>query len=107
MIDDKVFASPQEFRPERWIEQPDAPLFAFGTGARMCIGYQLAQRELYLLLKRVVACFTLKPVSEIEVKPVEGCADVENIVLLPKSYNIRFVPRNEEVLEAALNLREK
>lgn len=37
-MDPQVFEHPQEFSPERWIENPDMPLFPFGFGRRVCPG---------------------------------------------------------------------
>lgn len=36
-----IFPEPNEFRPERWLENPglNRYLFAFSKGTRMCIGY--------------------------------------------------------------------
>jgi cytochrome P450 len=37
-MDAKWFEHPQDFIPERWIENPDLPLFPFGFGRRVCPG---------------------------------------------------------------------
>jgi 3-hydroxyphenylacetate 6-hydroxylase len=43
--DDEVWGpDADEFRPERWLEQSDAAMFAFGLGYRMCTGSILANR---------------------------------------------------------------
>ena len=44
-MDDEVWKDPEVFRVERWLEQPDAPLFTYGLGYRMCAGSLLANRE--------------------------------------------------------------
>lgn len=36
--DKEVHKDPEAFRPERWIENPDLPLAAFGFGRRKCPG---------------------------------------------------------------------
>lgn len=102
--DPGLWHDPLTFRPERWLEQPEAPLFSFGTGARMCIGYQLAQRELYVLLMRVVSCFELHSEQDIDLRPIEGCADVTDIVVMPKPFRLRFVPRDGAAMEKALQM---
>lgn len=40
----EYFPSPNEFRPERWIENPrlDQYLLAFSKGSRICLGYGFA-----------------------------------------------------------------
>ena len=57
--DEKIFARPLEFIPERWGK--DRPLgqihpFAwlpFNFGRRMCIGRRIAEQEMYCFLARV------------------------------------------------------
>ncbi|KAF7950062.1 hypothetical protein EAE96_007363 [Botrytis aclada] len=47
-----IFPDPQEFRPERWLENPrlDKYLIVFSKGTRKCLGIDLAYQELYLML---------------------------------------------------------
>lgn len=42
-MDPEIFDNPNEWRPERWIEDPklDRYLLAFSRGSRMCLGYEL------------------------------------------------------------------
>lgn len=50
--DERIFPSPFEFRPERWIEEPGLGKFqvAFNKGSRICLGKNLALAETYLML---------------------------------------------------------
>jgi cytochrome P450 len=56
LLDDSIFTSPHEFRPERWLtENPSLARISkfympFGRGSRMCVGLNLALAELYLIL---------------------------------------------------------
>lgn len=55
MREEKFFAEPERFIPERWMEvpQPKRPRFAyapFGTGDRFCSGFRFALLELVLSL---------------------------------------------------------
>jgi 3-hydroxyphenylacetate 6-hydroxylase len=90
------------FRPERWIEQPEAPLFTYGLGYRMCAGSLLANRELYLLFLRMLNSFKILPDSEVEVDPVQGSSDPTSLVTMCQDYSVIFKPRNQEVLREAL-----
>ncbi|EXJ57878.1 3-hydroxyphenylacetate 6-hydroxylase [Cladophialophora psammophila CBS 110553] len=101
-MDPAVWDDPEVFRPERWREQPDAPLFTFGVGHRMCIGTQLAYRELYLLFLRLLNSYEIRPQGPIESHPIRGVANRNSLVMLPKSYKVRFIPRNENALQNAL-----
>ncbi|OJD40715.1 3-hydroxyphenylacetate 6-hydroxylase [Diplodia corticola] len=60
-MDPDIWHDPTTFRPERWLDQPDAPLFTYGLGYRMCAGSLLANRELYLIFLRTLNCFEILP----------------------------------------------
>lgn len=101
-VDPEVWSDPEEFRPERWLEQPDAPLFTYGMGYRMCAGSLLANRELYLVFMRTLNGFRIEPLSETDWHPVRGNSDPTSLVAIPKKYKVRFVPRDEKALATAL-----
>ncbi|KAL5333648.1 cytochrome P450 [Aspergillus crustosus] len=72
-MDPEVWSDPEEFRPERWLEHHDAPMFTYGMGYRMCAGLLLANRELYLVFIRTLNAFRIKPTGEnVEWHPGEG-----------------------------------
>lgn len=101
-MDPKVWRDPDTFRPERWIEQPDAPLFTYGLGYRMCAGSLLANRELYLTFIRMLNSFEILPDSVVETHPVRGSSDPTSLVTICHDYKVIFKPRDEEALRAAL-----
>ncbi|KAF4582295.1 3-hydroxyphenylacetate 6-hydroxylase [Ophiocordyceps camponoti-floridani] len=101
-MDPTVWSDPEVFRPERWLEQPDAPLFTYGVGYRMCAGSLLANRELYLLYMRVLNSFRIEKYDDVECDPVRGNADPTSLVAMPRRYKARFVPRNPAALAAAV-----
>lgn len=101
-LDAKVWSDPEVFRPERWLEQPDAPLFTYGMGYRMCAGSLLANRELYLIYMRMINSFKIVEHDKFESDPVKGNADPASLVALPQRYRAVFVPRNPEALVKAL-----
>lgn len=95
------------FRPERWLEKPDAPLFTYGLGYRMCAGSLLANREMYTIYLRLISCFEIKDVrakdgGEMSTHPVNGVEDQTQLVSVPKRYQVRMVPRDEAALKEAL-----
>ncbi|CRK35304.1 hypothetical protein BN1723_004092 [Verticillium longisporum] len=102
-MDGNVWSDPEAFRPERWLEQPDAPLFTYGMGYRMCAGSLLANRELYLIYMRMINSFKIVKYDDFESDPVKGNADPTSLVALPKRYRAKFVPRNETALRKALD----
>ena len=58
---------PAEFKPERWLNGKEdnivAGLWQFGGGRRLCVGYKIAQQELFLAYSRLIYCFDLAAVS--------------------------------------------
>ena len=68
----------------------------------MCIGTQLAYRELYILFLRLLNSYEIRPHGFIESHPIHGVANRGSLVMLPKSYKVKFIPRNETALQNAL-----
>ncbi|KAI8942313.1 hypothetical protein NX059_000392 [Plenodomus lindquistii] len=101
-MDPEVWADAEEFRPSRWLEQPDAPLFTYGLGYRMCAGSLLANRELYLVFLRLLNSFEIVQDSEVDVHPVRGSSDPTSLVTMCRPYKVLFKPRNEGALREAL-----
>ena len=101
-MDEAVWADPNEFRPERWLEQPDAPMFTYGLGYRMCAGSLLANRELYLVFIRMLNAFEIQKVDDVDCHPITGNSDPTSLVSMPKRYKAKFVPRDVSALEKAM-----
>ncbi|KAK1600071.1 cytochrome P450 [Colletotrichum navitas] len=57
--------APEDFVPERWLDGHETDiahgLWAFGGGRRICVGYRLAQRSLFLNIARLAQCVDYKP----------------------------------------------
>lgn len=58
---------PKKFMPERWLDGNETDishgLWQFGGGRRICVGYRLAQRSLFLNIARLVQCVDYEAVS--------------------------------------------
>ncbi|KAI0545207.1 cytochrome P450 [Xylaria curta] len=93
-MDSALFKEPEVFRPERWLEDPDLPIFSYGLGYRMCAGYTLANREMYILIARIVALFVIGPSPETDADNITGCADAAHQAMAPKNTGIYFRPRD-------------
>ena len=107
MLDPEVWSDPEEFRPERWLEQPDAPLHTYGLGYRMCAGSLLANRELYLVFLRMLNSFEIVQDSEVNVHPVHGSSDPTSLVAMCRHYKVIFKPRNVQALREALKAADE
>jgi cytochrome P450 len=59
---------PKEFKPERWLDghETDAAhgLWQFGGGRRICVGYRLAFRGLFINVARLLFCYNFEAVSQ-------------------------------------------
>jgi cytochrome P450 len=53
-LDETIFENATEFRPERWLENPDLPLAAFGFGRRACIGRHVVLSSLAIVISRLI-----------------------------------------------------
>lgn len=87
------FDDPSSFKPERWLGvneageksdtqsargvQHDLWQFAFNAGRRSCIGYKLAQKELFVAFSRLVYCFDFSPAGEFNDKELNAFAPGE------------------------------
>lgn len=66
LFDRNIFPSPNEFRPDRWIEAEsrgerlDRYLVTFHKGNRSCLGINIAYSELYLLAAALVVRFDME-----------------------------------------------
>ena len=60
---------PGSFIPERWLNGNEssigAGLWVFGGGRRMCVGYKLAQTQLFVAFSRLTYCFDYAAVSSL------------------------------------------
>ncbi|CCF36641.1 cytochrome P450 [Colletotrichum higginsianum] len=101
-MDNELWHDPEVFRPERWLENPEAPMFTYGMGYRMCAGTMLANRELYITFLRMLASFELSSATKIDSDPVTGAADLTNLIITPGHYKVTFTPRNEVALRKSL-----
>ncbi|KAI1613822.1 benzoate 4-monooxygenase cytochrome p450 [Exophiala viscosa] len=68
-LDQSVFPEPDKFLPERWLEEKGSVdrqrlMFAFGSGARSCIGKFLALSEMRILLHSVYSRYRTRPAAD-------------------------------------------
>ncbi|KAI1802920.1 cytochrome P450 [Daldinia bambusicola] len=100
--DPELWPEPDRFIPERWLEKPDAPLFTFGLGYRMCAAHILATREVYIIFMRLLSSFRFAASGDIKRDPSVDMVNPKDLIMVPKPYRVFCVPRDEEKLRAAL-----
>lgn len=66
-----LYPSPQEFKPERFLERQFSPyeFFPFGGGVRRCLGEALAMYEMRLVIAKILKEYQLELISKKRVKP--------------------------------------
>ncbi|KAF2670084.1 cytochrome P450 [Microthyrium microscopicum] len=72
LMNEDIYLEPKEFRPERWIENPvlEKYFVPFTKGSWQCLGLNLAQAELYIVLAMVFIRFDFQ-LYETDVSDVE------------------------------------
>jgi phenylacetate 2-hydroxylase len=53
------------------------PHYAYGAGSRMCLGFHLANRELYAVLARLILAFEITEASDEADRPVLDALDLQ------------------------------
>jgi cytochrome P450 len=100
-MDDRKFAEPQSFRPERWLQAEGAAahslgsakrsVMPFGAGPRMCPGRYLALAEIKMVLAMLLANFEIR-----EVATPDGQPPQENLAftMAPVGLAMKLAPRH-------------
>ncbi|OQE37914.1 hypothetical protein PENCOP_c009G06532 [Penicillium coprophilum] len=74
-MDEVLFDRPEDFNPDRWIQNPNLPLSAFGFGQRVCPGQHIARNSLFIAISRLLWAFDFGHVycdgEKLEINPLE------------------------------------
>ena len=112
-LDEEVYGNDAlEFRPSRWLENPDLPLASFGYGRRVCTGQHVAMNSLFINIARLLWAFNIEHATDtsgwrIEADPL---AYSQGFNSGPLPFKARFVARSRErqtVVEKAWTSVEK
>lgn len=70
------FDEPNDFNPDRWLNGNESSitngLWQFGGGRRICVGYKIAQRELFIAFARLIYCFDYAAVKSSKANAEDG-----------------------------------
>lgn len=105
--DERLFDSPIDFRPERWIgkSQPSN----FGYGRRVCPGRFIARNSVTIVIMRLLWAFNIK--SKDGKRPlVDESTFTTGFVSAPKPFSAVFEPRSEghrRIIEQSYNAADK
>ncbi|KAI1792390.1 cytochrome P450 [Ganoderma leucocontextum] len=74
MHDPIMFPSPDDFRPERFLETTNPRLLdfnlPFGFGRRICVGMHLAKNSLFISISRILWAFDILPITGADERPI-------------------------------------
>ncbi|KAL0566828.1 hypothetical protein V5O48_015172 [Marasmius crinis-equi] len=100
---------PHTFNPDRYINDPtlasesanlanpyERDHWMFGVGRRICPGMWVAEREIFLVVARLIWAFNLQsiPGEKIDLKEYDGLSGRS-----PVPFQIKMIPRDEKVAE--------
>lgn len=94
------YPDPEVFRPERWLEDDESTrtkskllkpasigyFYAFGAGPKMCVGFQLAEKEVKMAALGILAHFHVESTADIKIK--------DAFVTGPEAVYIRLTKRS-------------
>ncbi|RHZ47725.1 cytochrome P450 [Aspergillus thermomutatus] len=84
---------PDVFKPERWLDGHEADvahgLWQFGGGRRICVGYRLAQRGLFINVARLAFCYNYAASGPIDSRRL-------NHHLTEEPFPVKVTPRSEQ-----------
>ena len=112
--DDNHYKDPSLFLPERFLDNPEGagPLhYGYGAGSRMCIGWQLANREPYTFFLRLICAYEILPAHDVNNAPILNAMECNSVrtslSMQPKDFKVRFRPRNEAKLSEWIRKSEE
>ena len=98
-LDEEVYGKDAlDFRPTRYLENPDLPLASFGYGRRVCTGQHVAMNSLFINIARLLWAFNIEHATDENGKRIEadslGYSQGFNSGPLP--FKARFVVRSAD-----------
>jgi hypothetical protein len=102
-MDDESLQDPHEFRPERWLQNPDQPLRIFGFGRKVCPGKQLGQNSLFIVIARILWAYNISHCCTNGKKiPIDSWDTGQIIVASPSPFEASFSirsPAHQRIVE--------
>ncbi|KAK2744265.1 hypothetical protein FQN57_004350 [Myotisia sp. PD_48] len=97
-MDEELFPEPDEFRPERWLQQPNLPSTTFGFGRRICAGQHLARNSLFIIASRILWAYDIKPGQDENGKNIEvdSWSMIQNISTKPSPFEVVLQVRSDQ-----------
>lgn len=97
-MDPEVYSEPEDFKPERWIENPDLPLHAFGFGRRVCTGQHVSANSMFIIIARLLWTFNFKHAVDENGRRIEidDMAFTSGFNSRPEPFKMQFEARDKQ-----------
>ncbi|KAK7993174.1 hypothetical protein PG989_006555 [Apiospora arundinis] len=117
-MDPDYYDEPGKYKPERYLDnplgaKPGAPhqpgrknVYTFGTGRRECPGAAFFYQGMGLAYAQLLWAFTIEPVGRLDPDDLKGTF-MHSLVLHPRPFGVRFVPRRADTASVLLTERAK
>ncbi|KAI5790308.1 cytochrome P450 [Geopyxis carbonaria] len=114
-FDPAKFHNPDVFDPARFMHADEKaagtamPHYTFGAGTRMCVGFRLATRLMYVMFGRMVLAWKIGAVGEPVIDPKTYNECETSLVAEPPDFECKLEPRDmaKAKLESLANLSQK
>lgn len=95
-FDPEVYAQPDEFHPERWLQNSSLPINAFGFGKRACPGQHLGRRSLFIVASRLMWAFDISNAvgDDGRIQDVDPSRLLQSALTGPESFEASFTVRS-------------
>ncbi|KAF2099031.1 putative O-methylsterigmatocystin oxidoreductase [Rhizodiscina lignyota] len=98
-MDVSIYGDPQNFRPERWLENPKLPQHPWGFGRRICPGRHIAVNSLFIAIARMLWAFDIEPAYVDGVRQeVDDMEMTSELTSKPKPFSVAFKPRGRRAV---------
>lgn len=105
LLDPSIFPNPNAFVPQRWLandplgqkNNPEHYFVAFGKGARMCQGMNVALMEIHIALAVLFRRFEFELVDTLRKRDVDTARDCFLAETVPGSLGVRVRVTGERV----------
>ncbi|KAL5633648.1 hypothetical protein ACGC1H_003956 [Rhizoctonia solani] len=94
--DETVYANPEAFNPDRYLDPATPPSPVFGWGRRRCPGVHFAQASLFIAIASILMTFNIETVKDENGKDRLPSGKMTNaLVLIPEPFVFKLTPRSE------------
>ncbi|KAE8167868.1 cytochrome P450 [Aspergillus tamarii] len=100
-MDESIFEDAPSFKPERWIQNPDLPLSAFGFGRRICPGQYFARSSLFIVIARMLWAYDIDSADR-----TENFGVIFTLPPFEASFRVRS-PERQQIIEQGWQMANK